>query len=124
MSEDTVEISGDLPENSDGLYGTKELEEVIDAADAIALCLIKKAQDGFDLSDVLGLLGDDEVIAAVAKAADGISQGPKEAGDLSGAEYLHLAQKLIRRVPAYVDAFRSDDVEGGEDPAMSGASEV
>lgn len=91
--------------------GIKETKEVVDAAVAIALVVIKHAKDGFqvgkDSAAIVGeLLSNDDVKAVIAKAVDGIKEVPAEIKDISGEEGVELAVHAALKVPAIISALK------------------
>lgn len=90
-------------------HGVKELTEVLAAIVEIGLVLIQKSKDGFDFSDVVSLVGEKDVVAAITAAVEGISEVPDEIKDLDALEGVELAKTVLDYVPRIVESFQKEE---------------
>lgn len=84
----------------------KEMKEVLVAVMAIAKAMASASKDGLDLSDFASLISNEEVKAAIALAATGVTNVPEEIKDLDLTEGLELVMAVIVEIPALIESFK------------------
>ena len=88
------------------MEGVKETKEVLVAGFAIAKAMAAAAKDGIQITDVIALVGNEQVKAALAAAAEGITKVPAEMGDLTLAEGIELGTAALAEIPALLEALK------------------
>lgn len=86
--------------------GVVETKEVLIALMAIGKAMAKASKDGLDLGDLVALVGNEEVKAALALAAVNVSKVPAEIKDIDLAEGLELVVAMVKEVPALLESFK------------------
>ncbi len=87
--------------------GIKEIKDVINLANALALILIRRLKDGVGMDDVaflLKLAEDKEFKALLSEALKDFKLIPEEFEDVSLNEGMELAMIIIMSIPAYIEA--------------------
>ena len=80
---------------ADDEYGIKELMEILDGAEALAVGTIKRLRDGFQITDAASLAADEDLRGDVREAMEGISDTPLEVGELSRQEIFTLTNRAL-----------------------------
>ena len=91
------------------MAGIQESNELLVAANEIALCLISRLKDGFQLGEDVGavidkLQNDVDFKAKMDAGFTGVQHVPAELSDLQVGEIVDLAKTQIGYVPKLLDA--------------------
>lgn len=88
------------------MHGVVETKEMLKAVMVLAKVLAGLAKDGIDLSDIGGLLANEELKSALSLAASGMKEIPEEIKDLDLAEGIELAMALAQELPSLIEALK------------------
>jgi hypothetical protein len=91
--------------------GINETKELLVAVDELALFLISVLKDGFKASEdipaiIAKLSKDEEFVAVMKKAVEGIANVPAEIKDLQIEEVVELVQLELAYVPKFLNAIK------------------
>ncbi len=91
-----------------GKYSTKETEDLLNLAAAVAVAIIHEGKkDGWQPSDLIAFLKSPEVEAAIASAIEGIEKVPAELVELDVFDGLHLGRAAYAVGDKIVDALKA-----------------
>ena len=93
--------------------GIKESQELLVAANEIAICLIGRLKDGLQVGEdvaaiILKLQADQEFKAKMDAGFSGLGDLKAELNDLSVSEIIDLASKQIQYIPKLLEAAKKD----------------
>lgn len=93
------------------MAGIKETQEVLVAANEVAILMVKLLKDGVQLDDFAKvfelLVSDEKFKAKIAAAYDQVKMVPEELSDLGFFEAIELGRMQLTYVPKFVEAMKT-----------------